>query len=112
MALEAKYASLVDWSIKPGMAGAFESNRKALFELRKKHLSGRGWVSSRLGRFLGSPNRYMILNLHSSVEAFGVGTANDPAAPPEMQEFNRATPGADFYSVPNVQERFEVIQRV
>ncbi|MSQ15371.1 MAG: hypothetical protein EXR50_05865 [Dehalococcoidia bacterium] len=105
-AWEAKYANIVDWNIKPGMAAAFESNRKALFELRKQHLSGKGWVSSRLARFLGTANKYFILNLDSGPEFAG------DADVPEIQLFNLRSPGADFRSTPNVQERYEVIQRV
>jgi len=104
---EAKYAGLVDWTIQVGSAAAWENNRKALFELRKKHLNGKGWVSSRLARFLGAPGRYTILNLFSSPDGFAGGD-NVPA----IQEFTRANPTTEMISAPGVQERFEIVMRV
>ncbi len=59
---------LAEWELdpRPGHAAAFESSRKELFELRQKH--GKGFVSARLGRFLGNRTKYLVGTSYSNRE--------------------------------------------
>jgi hypothetical protein len=98
---------LVDWTLenRPGNAAAFEASRKELFELRKKHQAG--FVSNQLLRYLGSPNRYLIVQRSTSREMLPpVQTAR------ELQAFTEAHRGEFLTATPNIQERYEVIQQI
>ena len=91
--------------VRPGNAAAYEASRKELFELRKKHWPG--FVSDRLLRFLGGPNKYLIVRQLTSREALPA-----PQPVPETQAYNAAHPITEWASTPNITERYEVMQRL
>jgi len=96
---------LVDWTISQGRAQAFENSRRALFELRQKLV--KGFVSARLRRSAGTPNRYLVINILASRE-----DARAANAIPELQAFQVAHPGSAYASAPPVAEAYHVVHRI
>ncbi len=96
---------LVDWTISLGRAPAFENSRKALFEIRQKH--AKGFVSARLRRSAGTPNRYLVININSNV-----ADARAANALPEVQAFNAAHPASAYASALPAIEAYHVVHRI
>lgn len=96
---------LVDWIISPGRGQSFENSRRALFELRQKH--AKGFVSARLRRSAGVPNRYLIINIYTN--AADARAAN---AIPEVAAFNAGHPYSAYASAPPSIEAYHVVHRM
>jgi hypothetical protein len=96
---------LIDWILDggPPMVRPFEESRRALLELRQRH--SQGFVRSSLYRFLGAPNRYIVVHTSSSREAGmgGLGAA-------ELQAFQAAHPRTIYSSVPPTPAEYEVVK--
>lgn len=96
---------LVDWTVNLGAAADFESTRREMFELRKKH--AKGFASNRLRRSAGNGTKYLILQMYSDVNA-----ARAAQSAPEVRAFATAHPYTLYASTPNVAESYFVIHRI
>ncbi len=96
---------LLDWTISQGRAQAFENSRRALFELRQKLV--KGFVSARLRRSAGTPNRYLVIHILASRE-----DARAANTIPELQAFRVAHPGSAYASAPPAIEAYHVVHRM
>lgn len=99
------FATLVDWNVRGAAAGAFESSRKELFELRQKHT--KGFVVNGLWKYLGNPGGYMILGAYTTREALDAGRTH-----PEVVAFQNAHPSSEYAAAPPVIENYRGVQRV
>lgn len=106
-AVSANCEVLVDWTLdmRPGNIAAFEQSRKELFELLKKH--AKGFVSGRLRRSASAPNKYLVLQIRTDVEAARAGMAV-----PELQMFAAAHPATLYTSMPPSIETYFVVHRM
>ena len=96
------WRQLVEWDIKPGLAAAFETSRKTLFELRQRH---GGILVSQLFRFLGNSSRYLVMQAYVSRDAETVGRTV-----PQIQEFFAAHPATEYVSHAPVGEYYTAVQ--
>jgi hypothetical protein len=94
----------IEWTLdgRPGVAAAFEHSRRALFELRQKH---QGFVGSSLYRFLGTPNRYLVVHTSTSREAVVSGLTA-----PEVQAFQAGHPPSTYTSTALTINEGEVVK--
>jgi quinol monooxygenase YgiN len=96
---------LIDWTLKsPAIAPAFETFSRQMAELGKQHVTG--FVSSRLRRYLGSDNRYMVIVIVTDRAA-----ARARFLVPEIKSFLEAHSWTDFALVPPTSEVYEVVKR-
>lgn len=102
-----KGATLVEWNVTaaPGRSQAFENDRRALAELRQKHVAG--LIAQSLWRYLGGPNRYLVAQAYATVDAVSQGRTA-----PEVQAYMQAHPPTDYASGPPAIENFEVVLKV
>lgn len=98
------YIAGVEWTLdgRPAVAAAFEHSRRTLFELRQKY---DGFVRSSLYRFLGTPNRYFVVNTSTSREAMMSGLAT-----PEVQTFQAGHPPSTYTSTAPTINEYEVVK--
>ena len=96
---------IVDWTLLPGIgvADAFENSRKALFELRRDE--GGGFVRSSMYRFLGSPNRYLIVNTSTGRDAVRAAMRA-----PKMQAFVAGHPASTYAAAAPAINEYEVFK--
>jgi heme-degrading monooxygenase HmoA len=95
------WSQLVEWEIKPGAAGSFESSRKVLFDLRQRH---GGIYASQLFRFLGNASRYLVMQTYENQNAERAGRTV-----PEIHEFFTAHPANRYVNHGPVQEYYTAI---
>lgn len=101
------FSTTAEWTITPGGANgeAFQRTRKDLIDLRHKH--SKGIVLSRLFRFLGNRNRYVIATVCDTLENLdNLGVA------PELQAFAQAHRFSDYAEARPVVERWEILRTV
>jgi heme-degrading monooxygenase HmoA len=96
---------LLRWTlvIKQGFAQAFEESRKAIFELRQQHIQG--FVRSSLYRFLGTPDRYLVVNTIANRAA---SLADLDSVP--LQEFMTTHPPSAYTTTPLEINTYEVVR--
>ena len=99
------FATLAEWNVRGRAAGAFESSRKELFELRQKHV--KGLVVNGLWKFLGNPSGYLALGAYTSREA-----AEQARTHPEVEAYQRAHGYSEYASAPPVVEHYRDAGRV
>jgi quinol monooxygenase YgiN len=96
---------LIDWTLKsPTIAPAFEVFSRQIAELARQHATG--FVSSRLRRFLGNDNRYMVIVIVTDRAA-----ARARYLVPEVKAFLEAHPYTDFALQPPTSEVYDVVKR-
>jgi heme-degrading monooxygenase HmoA len=107
---QAAYAILVDWTLdpRPDNAASFERTRKEIFELRKQYIPG--FVGNGLGRLLGHPYRYQVVQFYSTMDALRAGGFGSQI--PQIQAFGAAHPPSEYASAPFSGEAYEVIRQV
>src|SRR5207253_1559936 len=82
---EAGFIAVLDIAVEITQAPAFEDRVQELLDLRQKF--GHGLVSNTVARFLGSPGRYLVYNVHTDQEA-----ADRTRLAPEVQRYNDTHP--------------------
>ena len=104
------YASLIDWTLdpEPGNAAEFERTRKEIFELRKQYVPG--FVANGLGRLLGHPRRYQVVQFYRTMDAFRSAVLGSPI--PQIQAYIEAHPNSKYASTPVSGDTYEVVRQV
>jgi heme-degrading monooxygenase HmoA len=93
---------LVDWTLSrgPGSGPAFEASRKEIFTLHQQQ--SEGFLRHRLLRFLGSSDRYLVLNAWTSIDAaraaFQSAQAQALAQKHAASEFTAIQPSGHIYT--------------
>jgi heme-degrading monooxygenase HmoA len=107
---QSAYASLIDWTLDPEAdnAESFERTRKEIFELRKQYV--RGFVANGLGRLLGHPYRYQVVQFYSTMDALDSAVLGSQI--PQIQAVIEAHPNSKYASTPVSGDRYEVVRQV
>lgn len=107
---QSAYASLIDWTLdpQPDNAASFERTRKEIFELRKQYVPG--FVANGLGRLLGHPYRYQVVQFYSTMDALRSAVLGSQI--PQIQAFIEAHPNSKHASTPVSAEAYEVVRQV
>ena len=107
---QSAYAGLVDWTLdpQPDNAASFERTRKEIFELRKQYVPG--FVANGLGRLLGHPYRYQVVQFYSTMDAFRSAVLGSQI--PQIQAYIEAHPNSKYASTPVSGESYEVVRQV
>jgi len=107
---QSAYAGLVDWTLdpQPDNAASFERTRKEIFELRKQYVPG--FVANGLGRLLGHPYRYQVVQFYSTMDALSSAVLGSQI--PQIQALIEAHPNSKYASTPVSGDRYEVVRQV
>src|SRR5712691_8704406 len=111
---QSAYSLLIDWTLepRPDNAASFERTRKEIFELRKQYLPG--FVGNGLGRLLGHPYRYQVVQFYSTMDALKNAGAGSQI--PQIEALIKAHPNSEHASTPpsgaEGYEVYEVVRQV